>query len=126
MKKKEREVEQDYFVKKLHKPLLGQPAIEALGIIKQIYHIQTTKLEPTEQFPELFTGLGKLQTEYSIKLQEGTKPFAITVLRRVPVPLRRKLKEELDRMETQGVISKITKPTKWCAGMVVVLKYSLN
>ena len=29
---------------------------------------------------------------------------------------------ELDRMEKAGVISKVTEPTPWCTGMVVVLK----
>ena len=34
----------------------------------------------------------------------------------------RKDKEELDRMESMGVISKVNDPTPWCAGMVVVPK----
>lgn len=32
--------------------------------------------------------------------------------------------EELNRMEEMGVISKVTEPTSWCAGMVVVPKKS--
>ena len=44
--------------------------------------------------------------------------------RTVPIPLRSKVKEELDRMEKMGVIAKVTQPTPWCAGMVVVPKKS--
>ena len=33
-----------------------------------------------------------------------------------------KVKEELDRMESLGVISLVEGPTEWCAVMVVVLK----
>ena len=33
-----------------------------------------------------------------------------------------KVKQELDRMESTGVIKKIDEPTSWCAGMVMVLK----
>ena len=33
-----------------------------------------------------------------------------------------KVREELDHMERAGVISNVTKPTPWCAGMVVVPK----
>ena len=32
------------------------------------------------------------------------------------------MKKELERMEKLGVISKVTTPTPWCAGMVVVPK----
>ena len=32
------------------------------------------------------------------------------------------MKQELDAMEAQGVISKVQQPTPWCAGMVVVKK----
>ena len=44
--------------------------------------------------------------------------------RHVPLPLRAKVAEELDRMENAGVISKVSEPTPWCAGMVVVPKKS--
>uniref|UniRef100_A0A8C7Z7B9 ribonuclease H n=1 Tax=Oryzias sinensis TaxID=183150 RepID=A0A8C7Z7B9_9TELE len=35
-----------------------------------------------------------------------------------------KVKEEIDRMEKMGVITKVEDPTEWCAGMVVVPKKS--
>ena len=38
------------------------------------------------------------------------------------IPLRKKVKEELSRMKSLGVISKVDVPTSWCAGMVVVPK----
>ena len=40
------------------------------------------------------------------------------------MPLRGKVKEELQRMEKMGVISKVHDPTPWCAGMVVIPKRS--
>ena len=42
--------------------------------------------------------------------------------RNIPLPLCDKVKQELDAMEAQGVISKVQQPTPWCAGMVVVKK----
>ena len=75
-----------------------------------------------EQFPSLFQGLGKLQGQYSIKLQEGAKPYALTTPHRVLIPLMKPVKEELERMEKMGVISRISESTDWCAGMVVVPK----
>ena len=42
---------------------------------------------PTTQFPHLFEGLGKLEGEYSIQLEEGAQPFAVHTPRRVPIPM---------------------------------------
>ena len=57
-------------------------------------------------------------------MRESVRPYAIFTPRNVPIPLRSKVKEELDRMEKMGVIAKVTQPTPWCAGMVVVPKKS--
>ena len=73
-------------------------------------------------YPNLFKGLGELEGEFSIKLSPGSTPHAITTPRRVALPLMLKVKEELQRMEKLGVISKVDIPTDWCAGMVVVPK----
>ena len=75
-----------------------------------------------KQFPQLFTGLGRLKDSYKIKLRQEAIPFALSVPRRVAIPLLPKVKEELERMTKLGVISKVTEPTEWCAGMVVVPK----
>ena len=40
----------------------------------------------------------------------------------MPLPLRDKVRKELDRMECLGVISRVDQPTPWCAGMVIVPK----
>ena len=70
--------------------------------------------------PYLFKGLGELEGEFSIKLTPGSAPYAITTPRRVVLPLMPKVKEELQRMEKLGFISKVDLPTDWCADMVVV------
>jgi len=70
----------------------------------------------------LFEGLSKLDGEYHIDLKEDSKPYAVATPRRVPLPLMEKVTEELAKMETQGVISRIDKATDWCAPMVVVPK----
>ena len=104
----------------LHQALLSRPAIEALKVVSLVAPVQEGDI--LKNFPELFKGLGKLKDNYVIKLQEGAVPFALSTSRRVPIPLLPKVKEELQRMENLGVISKINEPTDWCAGMVVVPK----
>ena len=47
---------------------------------------------------------------------------ALFTARHVPLPLRPKVKDELEKMEAMGVITKVDEPTPWCAGMVVAPK----
>ena len=118
-----RTVEQEiYVVRNLHKQLLGRPAIEALELAVRVGPIEVGEKSPVEQFPKLFTGLGKLEGDYSIQLREDAKPFALSVPRQVAIPLKDRVKEELERMEQLGVIARVDQPTDWCAGMVVVPK----
>ena len=115
-------VEQDLcVVEGLHKHLLGRPAIEALTVVTRVRSVQGG-VSPIKRYPQLFTGLGKLEGEYSIQLEEGAKPYALSVPRRVAIPLMKAVKEELRRMENLGVITRVKEPTKWCAAMVVVQK----
>ena len=101
-------------VDKLHKQLLGRPAIKALKVVTQVQTIKGSE-SPMERFPQLFKGLGKLEGEYSIQLEEGAVPYALPVPRRVAIPLRKAFKVELRRMEKLGVITRVRQPTKWCA-----------
>ena len=56
------------------------------------------------------------------KLKAEAEPFALRTLRRVPVPVLTKVKDEIFRMEQMQIISKVDEPTEWCAGMVIVPK----
>ena len=105
-------------VAELKSNLLGLPAIQALNLVVRLAETaDTTPLTAPsihKQFPKVFQGLGNLGEEYKIKL----KP------RWVPLPQRGKVMDELERMETMGVISKVDVSIPWCAGIVVALKKS--
>ena len=76
-----------------------------------------------KEFPALFTGLGKLNAEsYRITLKGETEPVCLYTARKVPHPLQQRVKEELNRMVQQSVISPVEGPTEWCSGMVPVIK----
>ena len=111
-----------FVVKDLKTNLLGLPAINALQLISRVYATSSQSIK--ERFKGVFQGLGTIGNEYRIKLKDGAVPHAIHTARNVPIPLRTKVQEELDRMEALGVISKVEEPTPWCAGMVVVPKKS--
>nr|XP_054591370.1 uncharacterized protein LOC129155169 [Nothobranchius furzeri] len=127
IKSEKTETRQDvYVVSNLVMPLMGLPAIIKLNLIKQVASVQQEKQEKCHQyktmFPKVFTGLGKLEGAYKIKLKEGAVPYALSAPRRVPLPMKEQVKQELERMEAMGVIRRIEEPTAWCAGMVVVPK----
>ena len=116
-------VKQDiYVVKGLQRALLGRPAIESLGVAVQVDQVLAHKATVVSKFPHLFKGLGRMTGAYHIDLKQDATPFALTVPRRVAIPLMPKVKSELERMERIGVISRVEVPTDWCAGMVVVPK----
>ena len=95
-----------------------------LDLAARVRAVGEDEKSPVARYPNLFTRLGKLDGEYSIQLEDRAKPFALTVPRRVAIPLMQPVKEKLERMEKLGVISRVSEPTEWCAGMVVVPKGS--
>lgn len=113
-----------FVIRGLKTNLLGLPAITSLHLLQRVNTTYTKGLDVREQFPNVFQGLGNLGEEYTIKLKEGAVPHSLFTPRNVPFPLREKVREELGRMESAGVISKVDEPTPWCAGMVVVPKKS--
>ncbi|UYV72188.1 K02A2.6-like [Cordylochernes scorpioides] len=81
-------------------------------------------LDPMLKFPKLFTGLGKIDIPYEIKLKEGAKPYSIYTPRRVSIPLMKELQMELERMTSNGVIEKVEGSSEWCSPMVLVANSS--
>ena len=113
-----------FVVRGLKTNLLGLPAIRSLELLRMVAATEVSGEEIRSRFKNVFSGLGTLGEEYTIQLQPDARPLALYTPRSVPMPLRSKVQEELDRMEAMGVISKVSEPTPWCAGMVVVPKKS--
>ena len=76
-----------------------------------------------DDYPELFKGLGCLPGTYHIELIDGVTPL-VHFPRKIPVPQREKVVEELKRMEQLGVIVRQEEPTEWVTSLVVVQKPS--
>ena len=56
-------------------------------------------------------------------LNEGdAQPHNLATPRRVSAPLMKSLKEELQRMDTNDIITRVTAPNEWCSPIVVALK----
>ena len=83
-------------------------------------HAQIQKL-----FPELFSGVGCLDTLYRIDLKTDAKPVKHAA-RRVHESIRTKVKEELDRLVKDGIIKRVECPTDWVSNIVCVSKPNGN
>ena len=95
--------------------LLSRSTSEALGLVR----LHLDEVESADVFGEV--GLMKCQP-VKIKLRSDAEAYSLMTPRRIPTPLKERVKEELDRMEKAGVISPITEPTDWCAPIVPVIK----
>ena len=70
--------EKIYMIRNLHKPLLGRPAIRGLNLLRRVGSVKQDQ-SVLEQFSSVFEGLGKLEGDYIIKLQDKGKPFTVHV-----------------------------------------------
>ena len=57
-----------------------------------------------------------------IKLKPDAHLHALFIPRNVPLPLWKTVQAELAGIVSVGVISRVDRPTQWCAGMVMVPK----
>ncbi len=109
-------------------PLISAKTCLKIGWLSppQLVHSISTTKELTrefilEEYSDVFTGLGCLPGEYHIELDPNVNPVQHSP-RRVPVPLKAKMKTKLDELEQNGIIKKVTTPTDWISSTVAVQK----
>ena len=95
--------------------------LKALKLIERINSVNKEN-KYKQEFPELFIGLGRMKNVYTIRLQENAQPFAISTPRRLPLPMKEKVQEELKKLEELDIIRPVETPTDWCAPIVAVPK----
>ena len=91
-------------------PVLGLSSCLSLNLIQLILSVEESQGSDTVSLNP-----GDILTEYKIhksQLKADVEPV-IYPLRKIPVALRGKLEEELNRMEALQVITKVTEPTDW-------------
>ena len=113
-----------FVINGLERPLSGRKACKTLNLIQNLAEVDDVNYAShiMQQYLTLFDGLGKLEGEYKITLREDAKPFALTVPRKVPLPLLSETKKGIERMLELGVIRPVQEPTDWCAPIVIVPK----
>jgi hypothetical protein len=120
-----RKTEAEFFIVKApnSKALIGLPTCQNLKLISinLVNEVQEKKPDIIEEYNDVFTGLGLVEGDYHIELQENATP-TIQPPRKVPLSLIPKLKETLDNLTKSGVISKLDRPTDWVNSLVIVEK----
>ena len=71
-----------------------------------------------EAFPDVHTGLGQFGKPVSFDLDPTVTPVH-DAIHRQPVARHAKIKEQLDKMESEGKICRQYEPTAWCSNMTI-------
>ena len=101
--------------------LINADTAEALNLIKFTKKI-TTKESIIQEFGSVFRGIGKMKgVQVKLHIDETVQPV-VQQYRRVPIPMREKVEEELNRLERAGVIEKVYGPTEWVSPLVLQTK----
>ena len=108
-----------------HGSLLSYTTALDLGILNmQINHVKNTLAyeQLLKQYPALFNGIGKLKgVEVKLHIDSAVSPVAQKA-RRIPFHIRKKVEQELNNLEQQGIIEKVNGPIPWVSPLVVIPK----
>lgn len=96
--------------------------IERVHTINVIQPQQQPK--SVKEFSDVFEGIGKLPTEYDIRLATGAAYVdpVVSAAGRLPFGLEKRVFEKLDRMVAEKIIVPVVEPTEWVSRMLVVGK----
>lgn len=109
------------------KPLLGLPDSIHLGLVTfgpdATVHFVDEKAPELQEYSDLFDSgkIGKLPVVYHVKLDKSITP-SVCAPRRVPVVMKQKVTDELERMTKLGVITPEIEATEWVSAMVAARK----
>ncbi|UYV70039.1 K02A2.6-like, partial [Cordylochernes scorpioides] len=104
-------------------PILGLDECVKLNLVKRVETISDISVTLTgllDEYKDVFKGNGHLSYMYDIKISDEAEP-KICPARRLPRALLQPVKEELFKMEEDGIIEKIEEPTVWAHPMVVFI-----
>lgn len=103
-------------------PILCLKACLDFGLIQPVMSVsQTPGTNIMDEVLGIFSGIGLFPGVCTIHLDPKATPV-VHSLRRVPHALHSRLKEELQNMEKQHIVVKVTEPTEWVNSMVAAEK----
>ena len=118
-----------YVVEDVKSAILGQNECEALGLLQRIGSCSVTKGDEKEKqrvldrYTEVFSGIGEMREEYDIRTDTKIRPEQQPP-RKLPFAKLEKLKETLDDLKKDGIITDEPGYTPWVSNLVVTEKKS--
>ena len=110
-------------------PLLGLNSTQKMKLLTVhkenfINVVEDANDDLTANYADVFNkGLGTLPGKVRLQVDPDCKPVILPA-RKVPVSVREKFKEELQRLERLQVITPVDEPTEWVSQIVVAVKKS--
>ena len=113
-----------------HKPLLGFETIQMLKLMPvNMDNVLTvnnqpkilTEAEVTTVYKDVFAGEGRFEEKLHLEVNKEVPPTKLPV-RKVPIALKKPIKEKLDRLVRLDAFAKVDVPTDWISSMVAVKK----
>ncbi|XP_024942173.1 uncharacterized protein LOC107269153 [Cephus cinctus] len=109
--------------------IIGLPSLMQLNTVQRVHNIKASENSNNltvekilNKHKKVFEGIGCVTNfEYDIQLKEDAKP-TIAACRKIPIALNDQVKKELDKMEKDGIIKKVTEPTDWVHPIVISKK----
>lgn len=108
----------------LNLPRSGAQFVAAVQATPTLERVQRDLKQFQEEFPSIFDGQCRPMRgpPCHFEIGKGAIPRAIRGSRPVAVPLMQPLREELDLLESQEIIRKVTLPTAWVHPIVIAFK----
>ena len=118
-------IDAEFYVVEINevKPLIGLQTCRDLELISinNIGELNENQPDLLAQYEDVFTRLGLVQGECHIEVSPDAKS-TIHPPRKVPLSLMPKLQETLEKLTTQGVVSKLDLATDWVNSLVSIEK----
>ncbi|CAH8560353.1 unnamed protein product [Dicrocoelium dendriticum] len=109
-------------------PILGIDSIQRFGFVsfnhERFVHACDVEADIFDKYSSVFDGgVGMFEGPAHLSLNELATPVALPA-RKVPIALREKFLNELQRLCSLGVISKVDEPTDWVSQVAIITKKS--
>ena len=109
-------------------PLIGVDTClkaEMIKVGETVHSVQTkekvTREWLTQNYDDIFKGLGLMPGEYEIKIDKSVPPVQHRP-RRTPIMMKDDVIKKLRDLEKAGVVSKVDEPTEWISSQVALRK----
>jgi len=83
--------------------------------------VSRTSDDIATEYADLFEGFGLVEGNVHLQVDDFVLPVRMP-LRKLPVAIKEKVRVELERLQSQGIIVAVAEPTAWISTLLVVTK----